>query len=916
MNRKKQLNSKLSAVFFALLSIILLFNASPQAAKADGSDCSDVYTPLSNFVNDGVNSNKSFYVRAMNETGVPWEMLAAIHYRETGFSHTNPGNGQGIFQFANGYGGPYPPGDVSDDEFYRQLVVMANKVQDDYVWRGSVPRERRRLQPNETNVAIVKDTLFSYNGRAGVYADQAVSLGYNRDAQPYEGSPYVMNRFDCARSRMGMITRDYGSLDGTDTRYGAFTIFARLRGDDYWRNLKPFDNGFPNPTLITPDNGDPRQYIIYNNTLYLIASPEVKVAWGLANTPLTHVIASYMGSLPNGPIITRVVRADSDPTMYLVDNGAKYGFPTAQIMSNWNTSAWDPGTGGASVLPKAVTDLVGTSNALGQVIHAPDGAGPTMYFVDGSTLHPIDNPDTLNAWQGNTNLAIVPSSALFSRYTVGSSVSTFKVQSGSGQNFVVDAGQKLPADSTTFNAIPGPVATVGDPLLNSLATGPNATPFIRASNDPTVYLLDNGQKHSVASPAQLMAYSNNGQIPVNIVTQGHTNKIAQGASVDGFLAQNSSRSTTYLMNGTKQPIPAGQVSDYTTGGHNPLTLSDAILSLMQSGPTVTRFVRVPGQPGVSIIANGNYKTFPTPQDFALWGGNSTQITNISQEALTQFNFTGAVTAYVSDGTNNYLLGKPGIMYGIDSGTANNWRLSGSPTQLSPASLSGLNNGGLLPSAFKIGSNVYLMRKNVGYNSSDSNLLTLWGLNGNLPDLDPSVSKFFVDRPLTKYVTSGDAGDGKIYLISESAFLHIANPSAMLNLGYHGEGVVDVNTEDITVTSKKPIEWNNTIVGDGAGNFFVIDSGVKRRIDASAVGQWTNNQTLAVQAFSQALFSQFGSGPTVLKSIQADGDTKIYAVINGQKQWITSPQTFIQGGFAPSSTVSPLLRDTLQTGSHI
>jgi len=216
----------LLAYIFALL---------PSNSVAAASDCSDVFTPLSSYVTDGVAANKHFYIQAMNETGVPWEMLAAIHYRETNFSHTNPSNGQGIFQFVNGDGGPYPAGPVSDDNFYKQLKFMANKLQSDYVWRGSVPRERRQLIPNEQNMAIVKDTLFSYNGRASAYANQAASYGYNSTTQPYEGSPYVMNRFDCPRARMGIITKDYATgIDSQDTRYGAFTVFARLRGDSFW----------------------------------------------------------------------------------------------------------------------------------------------------------------------------------------------------------------------------------------------------------------------------------------------------------------------------------------------------------------------------------------------------------------------------------------------------------------------------------------------------------------------------------------------------------------------------------------------------------------------------------------------------------------------------------------------------------
>lgn len=220
----------------ALLSTCLAVSA-PRSTYA-ATDCSDVFTPLSSYVVNGVNANKSFYVSVMNQTNVPWELLAAIHYRETNFSHTNPSNGQGIFQFVNGDGGPYPAGPVSDGEFVRQLTFMANRIQSDYAYRNSPSPASvtpRKLVANEQDITLVKNTLFSYNGRASVYANQAGTYGFNPATQPYEGSPYVMNRYDCNRSRMGIITRDYATgIDSTDTRYGAFTIFARLRGDNYW----------------------------------------------------------------------------------------------------------------------------------------------------------------------------------------------------------------------------------------------------------------------------------------------------------------------------------------------------------------------------------------------------------------------------------------------------------------------------------------------------------------------------------------------------------------------------------------------------------------------------------------------------------------------------------------------------------
>jgi uncharacterized protein YjdB len=164
-------------------------------------------------------------------------MLAAIHYRETNFSHTNPSNGQGIFQFVNGEGGPYPAGAVSDKEFIRQLTFMAKKIQSDYVYRGSLNYTHRALKANEPDSFRVQDTLFSYNGRATVYAKQAATYGFSSTLSPYEGSPYVMNMFDCPRLSMGIITTDYGSLNGKDGRLGAFTLYARLKGDSYWKSL-------------------------------------------------------------------------------------------------------------------------------------------------------------------------------------------------------------------------------------------------------------------------------------------------------------------------------------------------------------------------------------------------------------------------------------------------------------------------------------------------------------------------------------------------------------------------------------------------------------------------------------------------------------------------------------------------------
>jgi hypothetical protein len=163
-----------------------------------------------------VNELKPDYLKASQTTNVPWEMFAGIHYRETSFSTTSTN----IFQIT-GYHGP--------TDLQSQLIAAGSFIQKHSV-PSNLSNHRAPLQPSGNDPDEIKDTLYSYNGRAKQYAQQAESLGFNADTQPYEGSPYVMNNYDSVHQNMGIITHDNGGLDGTDTRFGAFTIFARLGG--------------------------------------------------------------------------------------------------------------------------------------------------------------------------------------------------------------------------------------------------------------------------------------------------------------------------------------------------------------------------------------------------------------------------------------------------------------------------------------------------------------------------------------------------------------------------------------------------------------------------------------------------------------------------------------------------------------
>jgi hypothetical protein len=175
-----------------------------------------------------ISENQPFYQKSADANGIPWQMLAAIHYRETRFKRSGPDNGQGPFQIV---GSNSPTGDYSDDQFQAASDAAAAFVKNK-VGAGT----------DYTNQDNVKKAFFAYNGTGKVYIDQAKALGFTDDqAANGEGSPYVMNRADAKRdptvdptktnNTWGQIKSDGGSIEyPANSDFGAYTVYAVLAG--------------------------------------------------------------------------------------------------------------------------------------------------------------------------------------------------------------------------------------------------------------------------------------------------------------------------------------------------------------------------------------------------------------------------------------------------------------------------------------------------------------------------------------------------------------------------------------------------------------------------------------------------------------------------------------------------------------
>lgn len=172
------------------------------------------------------------YQKIASKHGMPWQIFAAIHYRESSLKHGSTINSEGKCE------GPYgiSPGEswlcgneYDDEKFEKVTERLATDLEEKL-------RNKGGGDWNDPNV--VMEVLFRYNGMAGVYIRQGRELGFDEaGANRGEGSPYVANMLDEKRDptknglKWGQIKRDYGPIEYPANKdYGAFVVYLGLGG--------------------------------------------------------------------------------------------------------------------------------------------------------------------------------------------------------------------------------------------------------------------------------------------------------------------------------------------------------------------------------------------------------------------------------------------------------------------------------------------------------------------------------------------------------------------------------------------------------------------------------------------------------------------------------------------------------------
>lgn len=175
---------------------------------------------------DRIRQVKHVFEKAQTLTGVPWQAIAAVWYRES-FSVTPPKTPGGPFQFDPVLN------PVTQRMLLKRFTQLSDAEIEHYVNKGCNDFEagaiyaacwlRLKTKPvitSDVSDDLIKDAFYGYNGRAYGSADR---------------SPYVMNGFDSKHKEMvlrGTIPDGKGGrklVEIVDKRPGAFTVYKQLK---------------------------------------------------------------------------------------------------------------------------------------------------------------------------------------------------------------------------------------------------------------------------------------------------------------------------------------------------------------------------------------------------------------------------------------------------------------------------------------------------------------------------------------------------------------------------------------------------------------------------------------------------------------------------------------------------------------
>lgn len=789
------------------------------------------------------------------------------------------------YKSATGYGCPDTA--ACDSQYYgfynqvtsaaRQFRLYANNPHKYNFWPG--PGNSIQYSPN------------------GACGSSQVSIENQATASLYDYTPYQPNQ--------AALNNIYGTGDSCSA-FGNLN-FWKLFSDWFGTTYGSLGDRFL--LAKSDDPNDLRQWLIYSGIKQYIPDAQTLYAWGLQNAPLLTLSSFTMNSYAVGPNLDRLMRLNGGNAIYFLDNGRRF-----HVQSQAEMDAWNLGGIVISNVTNGIFNSLGDGGDLPYAVHDPNSQA--IYAVDGNNgsgqtvLRQYYNGPTLFAWEGDNTPFITVSNDYWSKIknAIGPVINTTKISYG-GSEYQVISGQKLLESSAVAPLYPGTAIAVSSATFNRLVPSANMTHLLKSYSAPDVYLIDNGVKHHIVSPAVLQAWQANGT-NVLIVNDNFLNSIPAGNPTGAFMADTGGQ--LYVLDGNKTAVPSNLSAAYRASGEI-LSASPSLINLLPtSAQQATGFVKGTNTPSVYVVDNGGkLRHIPNPEGGIAWGAFTTGITTLADSTVSNgFSQAADASQYVSDGSGEYIM-ENGQKLPVSQSNKANWGLS-NPQVYSDGTLGRLPQSSTgVDDNFKTDNGFYAMTKQGSqYITTDPDIAAAWNLQ-NAPVHNRSMLKLSPNVMLTRYVRSNAPGDNRNFLVDNSHWYNLSDSEANnFNLPNQPMMSFDPSQAQGGIT-----DLANPIIKNNQGNYVVIDNGGKRIFPSQVVQDyWTNHSQMPSPTMSDGLMNSLPTKGLIERTIK-DQDPAVYAVPNGTKNHVVSPEVFTRS-YAPFAQVSDKLINALPEGTPI
>lgn len=834
-------------------------------------DCRAGHTCLKSYSENGKSAAQIIW-EAAQDHGINPQVLVVFLQKEQGLVTDNwPIQRQ--YDYAMGFGCP------DDDQGCRAQYAGFNT---------QVRRAAQSLRGY-----FNQDPNFPINYRPGTR-----NILWHPDRNRCGSSP--VNIFNKATAALYIYTPYQPNQAALNNLFGTGDSCSAYGNRNFWRDF----NRWFGPTLaddfavIMSNDGNLTQYVLEGGKRYPIPTAAIKVAWGLGSYEPYVFNSDYVGSIPLGPALGRIVRPNGTLSIYFVDNGYRYRFGSVEAMNVWGYN-----TSSIIDVPAGIGNRPTDAGDIGFIVSNP--SDQRIHLVDGGSLRHITDPNVLTAWAGDSPIIVGLSSDYFNSSAQGSALTTIKITDGSAQ-YVINNWRKLKLSNITNQLYPAwATYTISAALANYMGTD-TATSFVKTANAPQVYLVDQS-KHHVIDPGVLSAWGGNTSGAVNVINQGFLNVLPSGVAISDYFAGNGNN--YFVIDGGKRAIPASLASAYTST-RTVYQASTTLLDSIGNGSAVSGFVRATGQPQTYILTNsGVLRHMTSSVKLQLWNGNQ-PVTELTDSIVNRYTNQGGIGALVRDATTDYVM-EAGKKHAVSAGVKTAWKLTNGEL-ITDGTLTRFADGTALAKGLQDNGQYYVIDDGVAYGTVDWNLASVWDIE-QAPSLSNLlIQEFLPQQTLTRFARANDPADSRLFVVNDGILYHLS-PEHARNLGHNGAFTMYVKPDTI---SKQPVGvWGGIVVKTASSTPYVIDGGGKRTFNHHVIfDQWTNGGTAFIPVVTDGFVSLLPNRGSIERAIKGSGPA-VYSAQSITKRWILSTQTY-SNYYAPYLIVSDALISVLPNGENI